>query len=411
MQIAFIGNINNAPFLLAEALREIGVNVRLLLTRAERLHHPVLSGLTNELPDWVYDASSLGLDAFERQDSSIGAALGWVMHKADLAVLNDTGPSLHNLLPVPIVSVLTGSDLTYYAALSSGKARRASWAPGFISTPQGLMAVSEWEEMVIRQRVGIRRSLLVSYSSWRGAMPKSDALLDEIGVEPDRRICLPFIDTTRLHPSPLPGGQPLKIFNGARLNWVEPMPDGFSDQDHKGTDVLLRGFARFLQGGGQGSLTLAEKGLHVAETRALARDLGLDPHIVWKQEMSLSDFFSEIAAAHVVCCSLGKSIPGQAGLCGMAAGRPVIADFQHYAPHYPEPWPACDARSEDQVAEHLWTLYRRPESRAEIGKKAERFAQKHLSPAGAARTFMAQLSEVSALAVAEARIKRLESAD
>lgn len=117
MNIAIVGNVGNASFLLAEGLREIGHDVRLVLTRKEKLHHPVLSGMIDSVPDWIYDASDLGSTAFENQDAAIGPALSFATHKADLAILNDVGPSLHNIIAVPTVCFLTGSDLTYYASM------------------------------------------------------------------------------------------------------------------------------------------------------------------------------------------------------------------------------------------------------------------------------------------------------
>jgi glycosyltransferase involved in cell wall biosynthesis len=403
MHIAMIGNINNASFLLGGGLRELGQDVRLLVTRNERLHHPVLAGLVDELPDWVYDGSSVGLAAYEQQDASIAAALEWLTHKADLVILNDTGPSLHNLFPMPAVSFLTGSDLTYYGSLSSSHARRANWGPGFVSTVQGLMDVAAWEEMVARQRAGIRRSCVVCYP-WRGMLPESDAVLDEIGVEDSRRICLLNIDTPRIRPTQVPAGRPLKIFNGARLNWVDPLPTGFSEQDHKGSDKLLHGFSAFLERGGQGELTLVEKGLHVAETRALAAELGLEPYVVWKPEMTMAEFYGAVATSHLICCNLGRSILGQASLIGMSAGRPVLANFglEHIQPHFRESWPVLEAKTPEDVADHMWMLYQRPERRAQIGEAARRFAETYLSPKGAAKALMERLATTLPQAALEA---------
>jgi glycosyltransferase involved in cell wall biosynthesis len=264
--------------------------------------------------------------------------------------------------------------------------------------------------MVIRQRAGIRRSVLV-YHPWRGMLPANDALLDEIGVADEARVCLPNIDIGRVRLTPPPPGPALKIFNGARLNWMEPMPPGFSDQDHKGTDRLLLGFAKFLERGGQGQLTLVEKGLHVVETRALAHKLGIDRQIVWSPELTMSQFYEQIEASHVVSCNLGKAILGQASLSGMAAGRPVLANFglDQLAALYPEAWPVCDARTADEVAEHLWTLYQDPERRRRIGAEARRFAEANLSSASAARTILARLASVVRTASLEAEVRRLEA--
>lgn len=409
MQVAMIGNVGNASFLLAEGLREIGVDVRLVLMRNEKLHHPVLAGLIDKLPDWIYDASSLGYGAFENQDQSIGNALSFAMHKADLAILNDVGPSLHNLVSVPKVCFLTGSDLTYYASTSSGLARRESWSPGSASSAHGVMSIEAWEQIVFRQRAGIRNSLLVIYPP-RGGMPASDLLLDEIGIEDGKRVFLPAIDIKRIHASPLPAGRVLKIFNGARLNWVEPMPAGFADQDHKGTDKLLKGFAEFLRKGGEGQLTLVEKGLHISETRMLANQLGIERHIVWKAELTQSEFYKELAASHLVCCNLGKSVPGLAGLAGMAAGRPVLANFLPYANQFERPWPVCDARTPGEIADQLWRLYREPASRQTIGDEARRFAEDFLSPASLASVLVRRLADCLRVAELESEIGKLRAA-
>lgn len=408
MNIAMIGNIGNASFLLAEGLREIGHEVRLVITRKEKLHHPVLSGMIDSVPDWIYDASDLGSTAFENQDAAIGPALSFATHKADLAILNDVGPSLHNILALPTVCFLTGSDLTYYASTSSGLARRQSWSPGFASSVHGVMSIEAWEQIVFRQRAGIRNALLVIYPP-HGAMPASDVLLEEIGLESSKRVFLPAIDIKRIHASPLPPGRVLRILNGARLNWVEPMPPGFADQDHKGTDKLLKGFSEFLRKGGEGQLTLVEKGLHINETRMLAQQLGIDRHIIWKSELTQSEFYMEMKASHLVCCNLGKSVPGLAGLGGMAAGRPVLANFLPYANHFENRWPVCDARTPGEIADHLWRLYREPAARQAIGDEARRFAENYLSPASLARVLERRLADCLRVAKLELEIAELRA--
>jgi glycosyltransferase involved in cell wall biosynthesis len=394
LRIGIYGNVNNYPFLLAEGLRKIGHEVKLVVTRSDPLHHPVKSGLLEWLSEWIYDASSHDWPSLElQQQLPIGPIIDFLMTGTDLVILNDTGPALHHLMPVPSVALLTGSDLTYYGSLSSSLPRRSAWPPGWAETPQGQMYSEHWEQIVVRQRAGIRRSKLVWFP-WRGLVPAGDFLLDEIGVEDARRVFLMLSDTNRIPAAPMPPGGPLRILNGARLNWVLPMPPGFTEQDYKGTDILLRGFQQFLHAGGEGVLTLVEKGLHVAETHALAAELGIEPHIVWKAEMPVRAFYDEMCASHVLCCNLGSTNPSMNALAGMAAGRPVVADFRLdvVAGHYPEPWPVCQSTTPEQVAGHFLDLYRRPERRSELGAEARRFAENYLSPEAAARTLIDRLA-------------------
>jgi glycosyltransferase involved in cell wall biosynthesis len=386
MNIGIIGNINNYPFVLGEGLRGCGARVSLVLTRPDILHHPVKAGLEREIPDWVYDASSLGQEAFENQDGSIGEALNFALNDADFVILNDVGPSLCNLISVPILSLLTGSDLSYYANPQSGAMRRESWGQAYLRSPAGLMHSDQWDQLILRQRTGIRHSRVVSHPS-RGLLPGGDALLDQIGVGEEQRMFLYFTDTNRVERAPMPGGEVLKILNGARLNWVDPMPTGFTDQDHKGTDRLLRGLRLFLDRGGAAELTLVAKGLHVAETRKLVAKLRLQSHVVWRDEMTAAEFSALIADHHVVCDQFGRSLPGMVGLTAMARGRPVLARFplETLNSLHGEPWPVCHAETPAAIADHLLALSD-PEFRSRLGDDARRFADRYLSPraAGAA---------------------------
>ncbi|MGZ3312683.1 MAG: glycosyltransferase [Caulobacteraceae bacterium] len=386
MNIGIIGNINNYPFLLGEGLRGCGARVSLVVTRSDGLHHPVKAGLESAIPDWVYDASHLGQEAFENQDGSIGEALNFALNDADFVILNDVGPSLYNLISVPIMSLLTGSDLTYYANPQSGQARREAWSPVYLRSPAGVLHSDRWEQLVLRQRAGIRRSRTVSHPS-RGLLPFGDALMDQIGVVEEQRMFLYFTDTNRVERASMPGGDVLKILNGARLNWVEPLPAGFNPQDHKGTDRLLRGLRLFLDRGGAAELTLVAKGLHVEETRALVSELGLDPHVIWRDEMTSADFTAVMAEHHVVCDQFGQSCPGMVALTAMARGRPVLARFPLDTLNqlYGEPWPVCHGETPEAIADQLLALSD-PDFRGRLGDDARRFAERRLSPraAGAA---------------------------
>ncbi len=61
LSIAIFGNINIYPLLLAQGLRLLGHNVRLVINRKEQLHRPEARypDWADNYPDWVVDCSNL----------------------------------------------------------------------------------------------------------------------------------------------------------------------------------------------------------------------------------------------------------------------------------------------------------------------------------------------------------------
>jgi hypothetical protein len=173
--------------------------------------------------------------------------------------------------------------------------------------------------------------------------------------------------------------------NGARLNW-KPLPDGFCGLDHKGTDVMLKGFADFIARGGDAELVLFRKGQHVAETEALVESLGIASHVIWRAEVTLHEYHAEITQADVVCDNLGETIPGMASLDALAHGVPVIANFRPEINHptFPKPVAACQARASADVTAHLTTLARSIDARVDAGRAAWDYAKRYFSPVACA---------------------------
>jgi glycosyltransferase involved in cell wall biosynthesis len=383
MRIGVFGNTNNYPLLLTIALRRLGHNAVLAVNRREPLHRPesrfpeFLSGY----PDWILDCSSVAEEDFVAGHSRIESVLNFIACGSDALLLNDIGPALHGFCPLPALALLTGSDVTYYADPAMPSRRMAGTDPAWAASPGGTFYRRHWEAFVARQRAGILSAVAVSAPP-RGLVPAMDAILAGIGIDESRRDFVYMADTTRRPRERQPANGALRVVNGARLNWKRPLPDGCSSQDHKGTDVLLRGFARFIAAGGQAQLTLFRKGLHVAETEALARDLGIHAYIDWKDETSATEFNDIVDGADIVCDQLGESFPGMVGVNAMAAGQPVIANFRLDVSGglFPPDPPACHASTPEDVATHLTALAKSPALRVHVGEAARRFAETHLSP-------------------------------
>lgn len=389
MRIGIFGNTNNYPLLLAMALRRQGHEAVVVVNRKEPLHRPESKypELANGYPYWILDCSMLDEEEFVAATPRIDPVLNFLATGSQGLVLNDLGPSLHGLLgPLPAVAMLTGSDATYYAEPGTTAVRHAGWDPVFADSVAGRRSLERWNAFIARQRAGIRAARMVS-APFPGLVPQIDALLAGIGVDDARRDYFYLAETGNPPTRPDKSNARLRIVNGARLTWKEPLPEGFSSQDDKGTDILLAGFAEFVHAGGDAELVLFRKGLHVAETEQLAADLGVSSRIVWRGEMALRDFYAELTVADIVCDQFGDSFPGMVAMDAMAMGLPVVANFQIeiMAPHFPTPIPAFHARTPGEIASQFRTLAESRRLRIDAGRAARQFARAHLSPMASAR--------------------------
>jgi glycosyltransferase involved in cell wall biosynthesis len=383
MRIGIFGNTNNYPLLLAMGLRELGHHVHLVVNRLERLHRPESKypEFANGYPDWILDCSQIPEDDFVAGSPRIGPVLDFLAEQSHGLVLNHLGPSLLEFCPLPAVALMSGSDLSYYADRRTPTLRQQGWAPHYVHAPGGRFVTRKWEEFVARQRAGILASEAVSAPPV-GLTPEVDEILRDIGVPDTRRDFFYIADTLHQTRRTRASNPVLRVVNGARLNWLKPLPPGFSSQDHKGSDILLSGFAEFIAGGGEAELILFRKGLHVRETEALARSLNIESRIVWRDEVGLLEFYDEIAQSDVVSDQLGDSFPGLVALDAMALGVPVIANFhpEILEPCLGAPIAACQARTASDVATHLGRLAASPDVRRTAGIAGQQFTHAHLSP-------------------------------
>jgi glycosyltransferase involved in cell wall biosynthesis len=393
VRIGIFGNTNNYPLMLALGLRRLGHEAVLVVNRKERLHRPEAKypELTT-YPSWIRDCSDIPEEDFLTATPRIAPVLDFLASGSGGLVLNDLGPSLLEFCPLPAVALLTGSDLTYYGDPAMCQMRQIGWSADYAATPSGRFWTQRFDEFVARQRAGIRAACAVS-APLPGLVPAMDALLLDIGVEDSRRDFFYLAETGNAPAPPNRTARRLRVVNGARLNWKRPLPVGFSTQDHKGTDILLQGFADFVAQGRDAELVLFRKGLHVAETERLAASLGIASHIVWRDEVTLSEFHAELRGADVVCDQLGDSFPGMVAVDAMALGVPVIANFRPEIlnRHFPEPIAACQAQTPFEVAAQLTMLASSPQARIKAGRAARHFARTHLSPVANARRCLALL--------------------
>lgn len=397
MKIGIIGNTNNYPKLLAQGLKSLGCEVRLVVNRPEELHRPESKypQLAGSYPDWIGDFSALASSHVVTESPLIPEVMRFLGDDLDAVFLNDVGLALNDgRFDCPVLALLTGSDLLYHASHASLTERTSGWPTDWRRAPRGQHTLAQLEQAVEAQRDGIRRADAVSFMP-PGTIPEGDQILTALGIGLDdpRRFFVYLSNTIDLVHRPAPQRRRMRIFNGARVIWSRPLPPGFSDLDDKGTDVLVMGFAAYLGRGGEGELRLVNKGYDAERTRQLVAKLGIVEDVEWLDELPLTAFYEEVARADVVCDQFGTSMPGMVALDAMAMGRVVLSNFrlEHMGAYYPQPHPFLQAATPEEVCDALWLLHQNPSRRADMGVQASAYARTYRSPEANARLCLERL--------------------
>lgn len=376
-RIDFIGNSNSYPLMILHGMRALGVDAHLHLIHEGPLNAPenLYPQYADQYPDWIHDWRSP--DMLSHSPERI-AAVRAATRGADALVLNNDAVFLGAEETRPYFCILTGSDLLIYADPQMCRSALDAKIP----QPACFPAVAykcRWIIFLMQQRSAIRSASGYCFFP-KGTIARGDALLDNLGAAPELRISFLISDMDNLPGSPQPENALLRIVCTARLTWDKSAPPFHTDLDYKGTDLLLKGFARFLQSGRRAELRLFRKGCHIKETEALLKSLGITDAVQWQAEMTQHDFLRQLEHADIVVDSLSDSHIGMAAADAMSIGRPVLCNSPDHALwDLKEAFPCCHARTEEAVYEWLVKLHDRPSLRKEIGDKSREFASRHFS--------------------------------
>lgn len=395
MRIGFIGNTNNYPFMLARALRKLGHEVRFVVTSQEPLNRPEhrYADISFPYPAWIHDLSPIRLRDVMYPRSAARRRVVALLRDCDAVFANDFGPMLLPELQLPSIALLTGSDLYAFADPDTFLAG----ARKYDRLPAPVRAIARWvlsKRLAIPQRAGISSAAGVTYFP-RGVLPRSDRLMEEMGVGEDRRIFNAMTDTDVRNYLPPRFNTPMRVFCGSRLNWSSLMPKGAVTIDYKGAEIMVRGLAMFVGGTGNSlEIRLVRKGMHVAETAALIEELGLASHVVWLDEMSQKEVETEYSQADVVFDQLGEGIIGMVCLDAMALGRPVIANGrpEMLEPLLGAPSPICQASTPEEVCKQITMLHSNPDERERIGLASRKYIEEFCSSMALAKRCLQAIS-------------------
>jgi glycosyltransferase involved in cell wall biosynthesis len=236
----------------------------------------------------------------------------------------------------------------------------------------------------ILQRKGIKKSTLVNYYP-EGIDPDGDKILTEILRDKKyQRLQMRGLDITDYeYKSPRNRiGKKVRVFCGQRFIWKQPFPRGYSLSENKGNDKMIRGLANFYQRTKVDfEINFVEKGIHVAESKDLARRLGISHLIKWHKPMTNIEIQKYYEDSDIVFDQFANHIIGRGAIDAMLMGRPVIGNARDdiFKKVLGEPIAMCNATNEKEISRWLEILVFDLEERHKIGLKGRNSIIKHFN--------------------------------
>jgi glycosyltransferase involved in cell wall biosynthesis len=175
------------------------------------------------------------------------------------------------------------------------------------------------------------------------------------------------IDEERIAPGPSAIGQRLHerfpgaliILGPSRQNWAI-----------KGSDRLVKAFARLLASGRKAVLFLARWGQEVDRTENLARELGVAGSVEWFRPAHKALLLDYYRGADLVCDQFVIGSFGGIAPEAMAVGKPVIVHYDDSSQRwsFPEPPPLLSASSVEEIFDAMLRIHDDEALRRQLGE-------------------------------------------
>lgn len=378
MKIGFIGNMNNMPFILASALRDMGHNIVFLLNEERELCRPYnMFPELHKIPSsWIVD---LGRWKFRRfllpVYPDVLKAIK-ILNTCDAVVLNGVSVSLGFFIKKPTVAFLTGSDLLVYSTDSWINTESNNGIIFFKKIKSFL-----FERFRKRQCLSIEKAKVVIFPT---VQPESNeyVLLHRINVL-KKQLSLQYMPDNYFQYNPPSATGALRILYGARLNWKKPFPPGMVSMDCKGTDTFLQGIALLVEKHPDVkiNLVLVKKGIHIRETAELIDELNLEEYVSWKDEMTQDEFFNECKLHDIIVDQIGSSVPGMVTVTAMALGKMAMTSIplgKEYRCRFSGA--VIDVSTSEEVCNSLYEIYLNEDLRISLSRTAHQRALNYFTP-------------------------------
>ncbi len=397
---AFVGTMNAMPMAYALELRALGWDVRYVVDvpAEDTLSRPEckFASIKYPYPSWIVERP-----VRSQLLAAVAPALAMrdivrLLRSVDVVFLSGLYLSLAPLLRPEQQKIFLsyGADLDSWCDTRSAD-RLAQIFAGRIGSFAALRLVRR----VVKRMVRALRSVDLVVTFPRGLSPAADRVLDR-ELRGSQVRCVPRHDISftdlprpdRLHVAP--PGPVLKIICGTRHTFrAHPST---TETENKGTDIMIRGLGAYARSPGAMPLEihLFEKGLDLAEAKALCVECGIDRSVTWHAQMPFTQYLELHQRCHIAFDQLGTHIVGT-GMYAMYLGMPVIANAGAEAHQHLSggPWALCQAENEAEVVSWLKRL-EDPQVRADVGRRSQRFALEHF---GVDRTVARVVTELQSL--------------
>lgn len=329
MKVAFLGNVNNHPFIVSKHFKDKGAEVIFFVEadKSNKLYRPESTGLVSfPYPDWIEEVPKFENAIVIHFPNLFARKIIQRLNECDAVILNNYAHRIIPFLNKKIIKIcmFTGADLEVMADFENVKLMKMN--SGKLKLLP-LFLKNLYASFSVRQlRSAIKKSDLIGYFP-PGLNPIGDKLLSDIyGKKPYNRYNHWCIMLDGIHYTPPVINSKIRILNLARFMWKLPFPNGTSSGENKRNDLMIEGLGNFLKDYPDSiEIHLVEKGLHVQESKDLIEHFNFTQNVIWHKEMPLNELIQEIIKSDIIFDQLGEHLFG-AGILGMAVGRPLIAN-------------------------------------------------------------------------------------
>jgi glycosyltransferase involved in cell wall biosynthesis len=388
MKVFLSGNVLNNSYNLARFLRAKGVHAEMFLDDTipggqnyPWWEHSDLS--PNQLPAWIH-YHRVGARDLMLRTRGFGA-MADAFSRCDVALVCGLGPVLAQAAGVPTAFYSFGSDLvTAHTTreLRDGLRRLAAGQrPGIRTVALGVLQRRALQQHV--DAVGVLMGYQINtYLRPLGLLPKSVRL--RLAWNIAEYEAKPVDDLVRRY-----APYDMVFFMIARHSWRSVWNDA------KGNDKFLRAFARFVRERRPNTrLICIDKGIDVAASRALIRELGIGEYIEWVPEMNKDRMRAYYGLPNAVVVDQfwhddwGRRYPadavrprigfGSGSIEALAARKPLISVFFEQDFYDGATPPILAAFREEEIhARLVEALEMGPEGRRSMGDAGHAFVTRY----------------------------------
>jgi len=383
LRVAFYGNIANNFFQLARSVRERSdIDAHLFLDAVDRRDEVTMRpenddpSLRDAYPDWIHTGSYF---------TALSVAMPWrsplvkEFQDFDLVVVSGIGPAIAQFAGRPWGFFVTGADLTmipfplrFFSRWRTARGRLAMLGMGTWQR-RGIRRADEiWGQLFSPFQIALER---LDVDSGRVSKTYLPVIFDATGYARSANSSEDLLDREIL--SALERSD-FVVFHPSRI-MMDDSQRAREIGQWKGNDVLVRGFAEFVESGIASApllvIPVRDASLDMGRARALVEDLGIEASVLWARPPRPSGFTRHeltalYSAANVVADDFGIGWFGAVVLEALSLGRPVLSHLDEAVMQELYPWhPVLDAATPSEVAERLTALATDPEFAAEVGKR------------------------------------------